>query len=84
LLDERLDLLHRVVAPLDLPCAVPERGRFVYAGVVDRMTTPGEAYRLWDHWNRPEVCWYPGSHCASAWSREARHFVDEILARPVH
>jgi len=84
LLDERLDLVHRVVAPLGLSCAVPEPGRFVYAGVVDRMTTPGEAYRLWDHWNRPEVCWYPGSHCASAWSREARSFVDQILARPVH
>jgi pimeloyl-ACP methyl ester carboxylesterase len=81
LLGERLDLVHRVVAPLDMPCLVPEAGRFVYAGVADRMTTPGEAHRLWVHWNRPEVCWYAGSHCASAYSREARRFVDGILAR---
>jgi pimeloyl-ACP methyl ester carboxylesterase len=80
LLGERLDLVHRVVAPLGMPCVVPRRGRFVYAGVVDRMTTPGEAHRLWTHWGRPEVCWYAGSHCASSWSREARQFVDEILA----
>jgi pimeloyl-ACP methyl ester carboxylesterase len=81
LLGERLDLVHRVVAPLDMPCLVPEAGRFVYAGVADRMTTPGEAHRLWVHWNRPDVCWYAGSHCASAYSREARRFVDGILAR---
>jgi pimeloyl-ACP methyl ester carboxylesterase len=81
LLGERLDLVHRVVAPLNMPCLVPEAGRFVYAGVADRMTTPGEAHRLWVHWNRPEVCWYAGSHCASAYSREARRFVDGILAR---
>jgi len=27
------------------------------------------------------VCWYAGSHCASAVSREARQFVDGVLAR---
>jgi hypothetical protein len=81
LLEERLDLVHRVVAPLTLPCAVPQHGRFVYAGVADRMTTPGEAYRLWVHWRKPDVCWYAGSHCASSWSREARRFVDRVLAR---
>jgi len=80
LLGERLDLAHRVVAPLGMQCRVPVDGRFVYAGVVDRMTTPGEAHRLWVHWNRPKVCWYAGSHCASAVSREARRFVDGILA----
>jgi hypothetical protein len=81
LLGERLGLVHRVVAPLGMPCLVPEKGRFVYAGVVDRMTTPGEAHRLWVHWNRPEVCLYAGSHCASAYSREARQFIDSVLAR---
>jgi pimeloyl-ACP methyl ester carboxylesterase len=83
LLDERLDLVHRVVAPLTMECGVPPQGRFVYAGVADRMTTPGEAHRLWVKWGRPEVCWYAGSHCASSWSREARRFVDHILARPM-
>lgn len=83
LLGVRLDLLHRVLAPLTMECAVPEHGRFVYAGVADRMTTPGEAYRLWVSWGKPEVCWYPGSHCASTWSREAHRFVDAVSARPV-
>jgi pimeloyl-ACP methyl ester carboxylesterase len=81
LLGERLDRVSQVVSPLTMPCVVPEQGRFVYAGVVDRMTTPGEAHRLWTQWGRPEVCWYAGSHCASAWSREARRFVDGILGR---
>jgi hypothetical protein len=47
------------------------------------MTTPGEAHRLWTHWGRPDVCWYPGSHCASSWSREALRFVDGVLREPV-
>jgi hypothetical protein len=80
LLGERLDRVHGVVSPLRMDCRVPPKGRFVYAGVVDRMTTPGEAHRLWVHWGRSAVCWYPGSHCASAWSREARRFVDDVLA----
>ncbi len=83
LLDERLDLVHRVLSPLTMDCAVPPHGRFVYGGVADRMTTPGEAYRLWVQWGRPDVCWYPGSHCASSWSREAHRFVDGILTRPL-
>jgi len=81
LLGEQLDLVHRVVSPLNMECRVPEDGRFVYGGVADRMTTPGEAHRLWVHWGKHDVCWYPGSHCASAWSREARRFVDGVLAR---
>jgi len=80
LLDESLRLVHRVVAPLEMDCLVPHRGRYVYAGVADRMTTPGEAHRLWTHWERPEVCWYAGSHCASSWSREAHRFVDRALS----
>jgi hypothetical protein len=80
LLAERLRLVHRVVAPLEMECLVRPRSRYLYAGVADRMTTPGDVYRLWTHWGRPEVCWYAGSHCASAWSREAHRFVDRVLS----
>lgn len=80
LLGDRLDLVHRGVAPLSMECLVPKHGRFVYAGVADRMTTPGEAHRLWTAWGKPPVCWYPGSHSVSGWNREARRFVDLILA----
>lgn len=83
LLEDRLRRVHQVVSPLAMNCRVPERARHVYAGVADRMTTPGEAHRLWTHWGRPDVCWYAGSHCASSWSREAHRFVDAVLARPV-
>jgi hypothetical protein len=79
LLGERLDLVHRVVAPLSMACKIPQQGWFVYAGVADRMTKPGEAHRLWTTWGKPELCWYPSAHCASAWDREARQFVDRIL-----
>jgi hypothetical protein len=83
LLGERLHQLHRVVTPLAMECRVDQPNRYLYAGVADRMTTPGEAYRLWLHWDRPKVCWYAGSHCASSWSREAHQFVRSVLANPV-
>jgi pimeloyl-ACP methyl ester carboxylesterase len=83
LLGDRLRVMHRVLAPLEMDCLVPPEGRFVYAGVADRMTKPGEAYRLWTHWGRPEVCWYAGSHCASSWSREVHRFVDRVLGEPL-
>ncbi len=83
LLGDRLHQLHRVVTPLAMECRVDQPNRYLYAGVADRMTTPGEAHRLWLHWDRPTVCWYAGSHCASSWSREAHQFVRSALANSV-
>jgi hypothetical protein len=58
---------------------VPADRRFVYAGIADRMATPGQAHRLWKHWEEPTVCWYRGSHVGFTWSREVRTFVDDAL-----
>ncbi|MEQ8842004.1 MAG: alpha/beta fold hydrolase [Acidimicrobiales bacterium] len=79
LLGERAARIHSVVSPLALDPLVPHDRRFVYAGVADRMATPGEAYRLWVHWEQPSVLWYRGAHVAFAWSREVRSFIDRAL-----
>jgi len=79
LLGTRAEQIHSVVSPLALAPLVPHARRFVYAGVADRMATPGQAYRLWEHWGQPSVLWYRGAHVSFAWSREVRGFVDRAL-----
>ena len=79
LLDERLADLYRVLDLTSLPCRVAPKGRFIYAGVADRITPPGQAVALWRHWGRPRICWYGGAHLSGLSSRAARAFVDAAL-----
>ena len=77
--DEKLDQLLSVVSPLSLPCRTPLAGRHLYAGVGDRVTTAGQAYRLWEHWGSPDVSWFSGAHSGVVLSRTVRRFVDDAL-----
>lgn len=79
LLGEMADRIHVPVSPLSFEPQLPTERRFVYAGVADRMATPGQAHRLWTHWGRGPVLWYRGSHIGFAWSGEVRKFIDDAL-----
>jgi hypothetical protein len=68
-----------VVSPLVLPPKVPRERRFVFAGLGDRMSTSGQAQRLWEHWERPRVAWYPGGHVGFYWAGSISRFVTEAL-----
>ncbi|HJP66083.1 MAG TPA: alpha/beta hydrolase family protein [Actinomycetota bacterium] len=70
---------HRVVSPLAAPSLVDWERRYVYAGLGDRMSTPGQARALWEHWDRPKIEWYPGSHMTFIWSAAVARFVDSAL-----
>ena len=83
LLGATADRIHSVVSPLAVQPNVPFQNRFIYAGVADRMSTPGQAHRLWDHWGQPAVLWYRGAHVSFAWSREVRRFVDRAIRKTV-
>jgi hypothetical protein len=72
----------RMVSPLSLKPRVPLSGRFIYAGVADRLVHPREQVtRLWKHWGRPEIVWYQGGHTGFFESRPVQHFVDDALAQ---
>jgi X-Pro dipeptidyl-peptidase (S15 family) len=74
--------LSRVVSPLALPPRVPHEGRFVYAGLADRLVHPRhQVVRLWEHWGRPEIIWYPGSHIGFMRSKPVGRFVRAALVR---
>ena len=71
-----------MISPLALNPRVPLDGRFIYAGIADRLVHPrDEAARLWEHWGRPEICWYPGGHTGFFRSRPAQRFIDEALVK---
>lgn len=72
----------RMVSPLSLNPRVPMSGRFIYAGIADRLVHPREqVVRLWEHWGRPEIVWYRGGHTGFFESRPVQRFVDDALVQ---
>jgi hypothetical protein len=71
-----------MISPLALSPRVSLDGRFIYAGIADRLVHPREeAARLWEHWGRPEICWYPGGHTGFFRSRPVQRFIDDALVK---
>jgi dienelactone hydrolase len=74
--------LGRVVSPLALTPRVPPEGRFIYAGLADRLVHPRhQVARLWEHWGRPDIEWYNGSHTGFFRSRPVGRFLLAALER---
>ncbi|HZT67772.1 MAG TPA: alpha/beta hydrolase [Acidimicrobiales bacterium] len=73
------DAVYSVVSPLALTPKPPRDRRYVFAGVGDRMSTSGQARRLWEHWERPKMAWYPGGHLGFFWQGAVTSFVTDAL-----
>ena len=68
------------VSPLAFAPKVPRGGRFIFAGRGDRLANPEHARRLWEHWERPPISWYWGSHIGYLWSRQVANFLEDSLS----
>ncbi len=53
------------------PLVAPE-GRLILAGACDRICTPDQTLALWEHWERPAIHWFEGSHLAHFGRRALR------------
>lgn len=72
--------LGHVVSPLALTPRVPPEGRFIYAGLADRLVHPrDQVTRLWEHWGRPEITWYQGGHTGFFRSQPVQGFIEQAL-----
>ncbi|MEX2100183.1 MAG: alpha/beta hydrolase family protein [Acidimicrobiia bacterium] len=81
-LNDQAAILHRVVSPLLAKPATPVHGRFVFAGLADRLVDPvRHAGALWEHWDRPTIHWFAGSHVGHLVDRGITRFVDDALAQ---
>ena len=78
-LDGTATTVMQVVSPEAMGVDTPPSARAIYAGMGDRLAPPEQARRLWEHWARPEICWYPGNHVGFMWADKAQRFVDERL-----
>ncbi|WP_326545477.1 hypothetical protein QGN32_16965 [Mycolicibacterium sp. ND9-15] len=79
---ELAEPLGRMTSPLSLTPRVPMRGRFVYAGLADRLVHPREqVVRLWEHWGRPEIVWYRGGHTGFFEARPVQRFIEAALVQ---
>lgn len=56
---ERALALH---SPLSYPTVIPKDRLMVVGGLGDRLAPPEQSLLLWEHWGRPELRWFPGSH----------------------
>ena len=67
--------VYRVVSPLRFTVKVPLDRRFIFAGYGDRLATPEQAQRLWQHWDQPPISWYSGNHVGYLWSKQVSDFL---------
>jgi pimeloyl-ACP methyl ester carboxylesterase len=59
------ELVDRALAlhsPLSYPAVVPHDRLMVVGGLGDRLAPPEQSLMLWEHWDRPRVHWFAGSH----------------------
>ena len=75
------DTVMTVVSPLALAPRVAPARRYVFAGLGDRMASSDQARRLWEHWGRGPVAWYPGGHIGFFWTGSVSRFVEDALAQ---
>lgn len=59
------ELLERVWglhSPLRHTPRTDTEGRLIVGAYADRITPPSETLRLWEHWDRCKLHWFPGTH----------------------
>jgi hypothetical protein len=68
-----------VVSPLAFTPKIPRDGRFIYAGVADRVARPDQARALWRHWDRPAIHWFQGGHILGLRDAGLAPFIENAL-----
>jgi dienelactone hydrolase len=68
-----------VISPLALSPQVPHGRRYIFAGNADRVVPAEHIEALWEHWGRPRIHWFDGSHLSFTWNRPLNRFIHETL-----
>lgn len=72
----------RVHSPLTYPVRLPKERLFVIGGLGDRLAPPEQSERIWEHWGRPRLHWYPGNHILhvnrGAYFKQMKQFFAEV------
>lgn len=68
-----------VVSPLAMQPRVPHQGRFIIAGVADRVVRPDQPRALWRHWEHPRIHWFDGGHVVGQFNSSIADFLEISL-----
>lgn len=60
--DDELEAGLAVHSPLNYDPVIPKDRLMIVGGLGDRLAPPEQSLLLWEHWGRPELHWFPGSH----------------------
>jgi hypothetical protein len=58
---------------------VPLDRRLIVAGLGDRLAPPEQSVLLWEHWERPRIEWFPGSHVLHIGRERYRQALRELM-----
>jgi pimeloyl-ACP methyl ester carboxylesterase len=72
-----------VHSPLLYPPVVAKRGLLVVGGLGDRMAPPEQSLLLWEHWERPRLHWFLGSHLLHFGRRGYLDDMREVMGAPL-
>lgn len=76
----------RLHSPLRFPAVLPPDRLLIIGGLADRLSPPEQSARLWEHWERPRIHWFPGSHLLhlrrAVYLREIGRFLRETRFSP--
>jgi hypothetical protein len=68
-----------VVSPLTYAPVVPKDRLMVIGGLGDRLAPPEQSLLLWEHWGRPRLHWFPGSHVIHFGQNEYIEAMHEVM-----
>jgi hypothetical protein len=68
--DETLTRAFAVHSPLSYPPVLAKERLMIVCGLGDRLAPPEQGVLLWEHWDRPALHWFAGSHVLH-WGRKA-------------
>ncbi len=71
----------RVHSPLAHPLRLPSERVLIVAGRGDRIVPPEHPSALWQHWDRPAIHWFSGSHLAPFGRRRIVKAIERHLGR---
>ena len=78
---EDLKALYAIHCPLEHAPVIPVERRMIIAGKGDRICFPEHVQRLWEHWDRPAIHWWAGSHVAQFGRSQAYQALGAFLKR---
>lgn len=71
-----------ITSPLTYAPIVPPDRRMIVAGLGDRFAPPSQSLLLWEHWGRPRIEWFPGSHLLHLGRTTYRDALAELMIGP--